>query len=101
MSVRIYVGNIPFSATELQLKEIFSPFGEVSQVAIVMDRDTNRPRGFAFVEMDDAGAERAIEQLGGTEFGGRTLNVNRATERGSRSGGRGKDERRPSRDRDW
>lgn len=81
MSARIYVGNIPFTSTEQDLHAAFSQHGEVKQVQIVTERETGRPRGFAFVEMDDAGAQSAIQQLDGTELGGRRLTVNRAKER--------------------
>jgi len=83
---RLYVGNIPFSATEAELSEAFSRHGGVTVVDVITDRETGRPRGFAFVEMEDAAAaEAAIASLDGTDFGGRTLRVNEAQER--RGGG--------------
>lgn len=83
---RLYVGNIPFSATEEDLREAFGTHGTVSGVDVIMDRETGRPRGFAFVEMEDpAAAEAAIQALDGTDFGGRNLRVNEAQER--RGGG--------------
>ena len=85
---RIYVGNIPYSATEIDITERFAPFGKVSKVDIVMDRETARPRGFAFVTMDDAGAPGAIAKLAGTDFGGRAMVVNVAKERTHREGAR-------------
>lgn len=86
MSKRIYVGNIPFSVTEDELREAFGAHGSVSGVDVILDRETGRPRGFAFVEMEDAqAAEAAIEALDGTDFGGRNLRVNEAQER--RGGG--------------
>lgn len=86
MSKRIYVGNIPFSVTEDELREAFGAHGSVSGVDVILDRETGRPRGFAFVEMEGAqAAEAAIEALDGTDFGGRNLRVNEAQER--RGGG--------------
>ena len=83
---RIYVGNLPFTSTEQELREAFGQHGEVRQVQIVTDRDSGRPRGFAFVEMaDGASVQRAIEELNGSVFGGRTLTVNQAKERERRS----------------
>ena len=78
---RIYVGNIPFQAAEVHLRDLFAPHGDVYEVHIVSDRDTGRARGFAFVTMDEDGATRAIEHLNDTDFGGRTLVVNQAKER--------------------
>jgi RNA recognition motif-containing protein len=85
---RLYVGNIPYTATDLDIRAAFSPFGNVSKVDIVIDRETSRPRGFAFVTMDDAGAPAAIAQLAGTDFGGRSMVVNVAKERSHREGAR-------------
>lgn len=84
--MRIYVGNIPYTATEADLRDTFSEHGAVSKVDIVTDRDTGRPRGFAFVDMDDADAQRAIQELNGQQLGGRTLNVNIAKERAKPNG---------------
>ncbi len=78
---RIYVGNLPWSATEEELRDVFSPFGDVQSVAIITDRETGRSRGFGFVEMDDAGAREAIEKADGKEMGGRPLRVSEAQER--------------------
>ncbi len=80
MSKKIYVGNLPFNATEEQLREMFSPYGAVDSVTLVTDRETGRPRGFGFVEMG-AGADDAIQALNQKNFGGRTLNVNEARPR--------------------
>ena len=89
----VYVGNLPHSTTESELRALFQPYGEIENVTMVTDRDTGRSRGFAFVEMSSAGdAEKAIAALNNTEMGGRTLTINAArpkTER-SRSGGGGK-----------
>ena len=86
---KIYVGNLPWSATEADLRELFSSVGTVHSAAVITDRDTGRSRGFGFIEMDDSDAEQAISQLDGREMDSRPLRVNEAQER----------ERRPSRDR--
>ena len=78
---RIYVGNLPFSATEESLRALFAKHGTVEKVSLINDRDTGRPRGFGFVEMSSADAARAIQALNGTDFGGRPLRVNEAQER--------------------
>lgn len=85
MSKSIYVGNLPWSASEEEVRELFSPYGNVLNVKLVSDRDTGRARGFGFVEMDDAEAEKAIEALDNTSFGGRTLRVNEAKPRAPRT----------------
>lgn len=87
---RIYVGNLPFTATENEISDLFSQFGKVESVSVITDRDTGRPRGFAFVDMCDEDCDAAIGVLDGKEFGGRTLRVNEAREKG---GGRGGDRR--------
>ena len=83
---KLFVGNIPHSTTEAELRTLFAAHGAVEQVSVVTDRDTGRSRGFAFVEMSDAGeAEKAIAALNGKELGGRALNINEArpkTDRG-------------------
>jgi len=86
---KIYVGNLPFSATESEIRELFTQHGTVESVSLINDRDTGRPRGFAFVEMSRADASRAIQNLNGKELGGRALRVNEAQERGSGGGGGG------------
>jgi RNA recognition motif-containing protein len=78
---RIYVGNLPFSATEDSVRALFSKHGTVEKVSLITDRDTGRPRGFGFVEMSSADAARAIQALNGTDLGGRPLRVNEAQER--------------------
>jgi len=88
MSLRIYVGNLPFSATEESVREAFAPYGTVDSVRLITDRDTGQPRGFGFVEMADGGAE-AIAALDGTDLGGRRLKVNEARPRPERRGGGG------------
>ena len=92
MAKRIYVGNLPFSATEQEIRELFEQYGEVNSVNLITDRETGRPRGFGFVEMaNDEEAEAAIKALDQLELGGRNLNVNEA---------RPRQERRPQQ-RDW
>ncbi|NUQ26293.1 MAG: RNA-binding protein [Saprospiraceae bacterium] len=80
MSKRIFVGNLPFSATEDDLRELFAEYGTVENVQLISDRETGRPRGFGFVEMSD-GADEAIKALHGRDFGGRNLNVNEAEDK--------------------
>jgi len=87
--MKLYVGNMSFNTTQDALDGLFSNYGEVQEVAIVNDRDTGRPRGFAFVTMDDEGAKAAIDALNGQEFEGRTLNINEARPRENRGGGGG------------
>lgn len=94
LSKNIYVGNLPFSATEAELERLFSQHGEVSSVKLITDRETGRSRGFAFVEMDDEGAEKAIRELDGHEMDGRALRVNEARERRPGGGQRGAPRRR-------
>lgn len=77
--MNIYVANIPFKATDGELKALFEEYGEVSSAKIIMDKETQRSRGFGFVEMpDDAAAKEAISKLNGFDFLGKTLNVNEA-----------------------
>jgi len=86
----LYVGNLPHSTTEEELRTVFQVHGEVEKVSIVTDRETGRARGFAFVEMTNAGeAEKAVAALNGTELGGRTLKINEAKPKSDRprSGG--------------
>ncbi|MBK6764983.1 MAG: RNA-binding protein [bacterium] len=84
MATRLYVGNLPFSATEDEIRTMFGEFGTVEAVELVMDRETGRPRGFGFVQMDAEGAAAAIKKLDGQNLGGRPLNVNEARERTAR-----------------
>ena len=86
---RLYVGNLSFDATTDTVRAAFEVFGTVHDVSLVTDRETGRPRGFGFVEMDDAAAGKAIEGLNGKDFGGRALTVNEARERNDRGGGGG------------
>lgn len=91
MGTRLFVGNLSFGITEDQLRTLFEEGGrQVSNVTIVVDRDTGRPRGFGFVEMgSDTDAEAAIRALNGRDLGGRALTVNEARERPPRPGGFG------------
>jgi RNA recognition motif-containing protein len=83
---KLYVGNLPFTATEEAVRELFSKHGSVEKVSLISDRDTGRPRGFGFVEMTQADASRAMQALNGVDFDGRALKVNEAQDR-ERSGG--------------
>ena len=85
---KLYVGNLPFTATEDSVRALFATHGAVDKVALINDRETNRPRGFGFVEMSNADASRAMQALNGTDFEGRALKVNEAQER-ERSGSGG------------
>ena len=87
--MKLYVGNMNFKTTEDSLRALFDNYGTVEEVAMVNDRETGRPRGFAFVTMDDEGGKKAIEDLNGQEFEGRNLNINEARPREERSGSRG------------
>jgi RNA recognition motif-containing protein len=89
LAKKIYVGNLPFSVTEADLRELFEAHGTVESVNVITDRDTGRARGFAFIEMDEAGAAKAMQALDGRDFGGRDLRVNEAKERSSGGGRRG------------
>jgi cold-inducible RNA-binding protein len=91
MGTRLYVGNLPFTAAESDIRDLFSQGGRsVSEVKLVTDRDTGRPRGFGFVEMGSSQeADGAIRDLNGHDFGGRALTVNEAKERSSSGGGYG------------
>jgi len=90
MGRRLYVGNLSFNTTELELRELFGQHGTVAETKVVTDRETGRPRGFAFVEMgNEQDAQKAIDELNGREVGGRALTVNEAQERSSGGGNRG------------
>jgi cold-inducible RNA-binding protein len=87
----LFIGNMSFKTTETDLRSLFEPFGQVSRVNVVTDRDTGQARGFAFVEMDDDGeALKAISSLNGKDVDGRALNVNEARPKTERSGPRGR-----------
>lgn len=96
---KIFVGNLDFGATEDSIRQLFESQGAVESVKLMTDRDTGRSRGFAFVEMADQDAEKAIKSLNGTNFGGRALNVNEARPKVDRGGGR--DEGRSRRQPRW
>jgi RNA recognition motif-containing protein len=88
MSTKLYVGNLSFDVTENDLRDMLSPHGPVNEIAIVMDKITGRPRGFAFATMNtDEGAKAAIVALNGKDWKGRALTVNEARPREERSGG--------------
>lgn len=91
MGTRVYVGNLPFDTDASQLRALFEEGGrDVADVKIITDRDTGRPRGFAFVEMgSQSDAQAAITALNGREVGGRALTVNEAKEQAPRRGGGG------------
>ncbi|MDY7002335.1 MAG: RNA-binding protein [Thermodesulfobacteriota bacterium] len=89
MVKNIYVGNLPFSTNEIEIRELFEQHGEVHSVNLITDRYTGRLRGFGFVEMEEEDANKAIEALNDTDFGGRNLRVNEA---------RPREDRRPRRD---
>ena len=87
---KLYVGNLPFSSTEGDIEDAFSAHGTVTSVNVVMDRETGRPRGFAFVEMgSDSEAQAAVQALDGRDFDGRNIKVNIAKPREPRGGGGG------------
>src|SRR6187431_3046643 len=88
--MKIYVGNLPFSATEAQVRDLFAQHGAVESVALPTDRETGRPRGFGFVEMPQADSVRAIQALNGYSMGGRPLRVNEAQDKPRTGGGGGR-----------
>ena len=87
--MKIYVGNMSFDTSEDSLRNAFAEYGDVEEVAVITDRDTGRPRGFAFVTMPDSAARAAIEAMNGKDLDGRTLNVNEARAKTERRGGGG------------
>jgi RNA recognition motif-containing protein len=91
LSKKIYIGNLPFSSTEEELRVAFERHGDVASVSVITDRETGRSRGFAFVEMNEASAaDDAIRALDGSDFGGRDIRVNEAEDRRGSGGGRGR-----------
>jgi RNA recognition motif-containing protein len=86
---KVYVGNLPFTATEDTVRELFAAHGTVEGISLINDRETGKPRGFGFVQMSSDDAPKAISALNGKAFGGRPLKVNEAQEREQRSGGGG------------
>jgi len=100
MTKKLYVGNLSYTTTEAKLMELFGTMGEVTSVKVITDRDTGRPKGFAFVEMaEDSAAQQAIAQLSGKELDGRTINVAEARPQEPRDNrfGRGRDSERRGR----
>ncbi|MEI6751356.1 MAG: RNA-binding protein [Candidatus Saccharibacteria bacterium] len=88
MAIKLYVGGLPYSMTDSDLEALFAEIGKVVSSAVIVDRDTNRSKGFGFIEMeDDADGQRAIKELDGKDVGGRSIVVNEA---------RPKEDRRPS-----
>jgi len=86
---KLYVGNLPWTTNEEELRQMFEEMGDVQSVALITDRETGRSRGFGFVEIDDEGAEKAMNELNGKDIGGRPLRVNEAQDKPRRSGGGG------------
>ena len=86
---KLYVGNLPFTATEDEVTEMFGQFGTVHSVALINDRETGRPRGFGFVEVDDNDLSGMLQNLDGKEMGGRALRVNEAEDKRRGGGGGG------------
>ena len=86
---KLYVGNLPFSATEDTVRALFAEHGTVEKVALINDRDTGQPRGFGFVEMSTSDAQKAMQALSGRDFGGRPRKVNEAQEKQRGGGGGG------------
>lgn len=86
--MKLYVGNMPFSMSEEDLRTLFAQHGEVQSCNVIMDRNTGRPRGFGFIEMSDDDAKKAMAALHEHEVDGRNLNVNEAKPRENRGGGR-------------
>jgi RNA recognition motif-containing protein len=84
---KLYVGNLPFTATEDGVRTLFAAHGTVEKVSLINDRDTGRPRGFGFVEMSNADASRAMQALNGKDFDGRSLKINEAQDKGGGGGG--------------
>jgi RNA recognition motif-containing protein len=87
---KMYVGNLPFNATEDSVRALFAEFGSVQSLSLVNDRETGRPRGFGFVEMSSSDAAKAMQSLNGKDFAGRPLKVNEAQDRPRGGGGFGR-----------
>ena len=85
---KLYVGNLPFTATEDTVRALFASHGTVEKISLITDRDTGRPRGFGFIEMSNADASRAMQALNGQDFGGRQLKINEAQDRAGGGGSR-------------
>ena len=85
---KLFIGNLPFSATEQSVRALFEPHGTIESIALINDRETGRPRGFGFIEMSSSDASKAMQALNGKDFEGRALKVNEAQAK-DRSGGGG------------
>ena len=83
---KLYVGNLPFTATEDAVRNLFADHGAVEKISLINDRDTGRPRGFGFIEMSNADATRAMQALNGKDFDGRALKINEAQDKPRTSG---------------
>ena len=86
---KLFVGNLPFSATEQSVRALFEPHGTIDSLALINDRETGRPRGFGFIEMPSADASKAMQALNGKDFEGRALKVNEAQSKDRTGGGGG------------
>jgi RNA recognition motif-containing protein len=86
---KLFIGNLPFSATEQSVRALFEPHGTIESLALIKDRDTGNPRGFGFIEMSSSDASKAMQALNGKDFEGRALKVNEAQAK-ERSGGGGR-----------
>ena len=86
---KLFVGNLPFSATEQSVRALFEPHGTIDSLALINDRETGRPRGFGFIEMPSADASKAMQALNGKDFEGRALKVNEAQSKDRAGGGGG------------
>jgi RNA recognition motif-containing protein len=86
---KLFVGNLPFTATEESVRALFEPHGTIESLALINDRETGRPRGFGFVEMSSADSAKAMQALNGKDFEGRALKVNEAQSKGRNGGGGG------------
>ena len=85
---KLYVGNLPFTATEDAIRSLFAPMELFEKLSLITDRETGQPRGFAFVEMSSSDASRAMQALNGTDFAGRNLKINEAQDKPRSGGGR-------------
>ncbi len=83
---KLYVGNLPFTATEDAVRNLFADHGTVEKISLINDRDTGRPRGFGFIEMSNSDATRAMQALNGKDFDGRALKINEAQDKPRTSG---------------
>jgi RNA recognition motif-containing protein len=86
---KLFIGNLPFSATEQSVRALFEPHGTIESLALINDRETGRPRGFGFIEMSSADAAKAAQALNGQDFDGRALKVSEAQSKPRNGGGNG------------